>query len=97
VTDAGSPPWLKHLRAEVRARVRARNGTQASLAAAIGITPKHLSQVLTGKVAGSPQLLDRIAGAVGLRIVIMATGRDPVPLTPDQRGRWSRSRQTGAP
>jgi transcriptional regulator with XRE-family HTH domain len=93
VTDAGSPPWLRHLRSEVRTRIRARNATQASLAAALGITPKHLSQVLTGTVVGSPQLLDRIAGAVGLRIVIMATGRDPVPLAPDRRGRRSGRRE----
>ena len=97
MTDAGSPPWLRHLRAEVRIRIRARNGTQASLAAALGITPKHLSQVLTGTIAGSPALLDRIAGAVGVRIAIVDTGREPVPLAPDQRGRKSGRRKAGAP
>lgn len=78
-------PWLRHLRAEVRARLRARHVTQASLAAHLGITPKHLNQVLGGSVTGSPDLLARMAEAVGLGIAIVVTDREPAPLAEDKR------------
>ena len=85
-------PWLRHLRAEVRARLEARHATQASLAEHLGISAKHLNQVLGGHVNGSPVLLARIAEAVGLQIAIMVTGIEPVPLAEDQRpwksGNW---------
>jgi transcriptional regulator with XRE-family HTH domain len=92
-------PWLRHLRAEVRVRLRARRATQASLAAYLGITPKHLSQILTGNVNGSPKLLAGIAEAVGLQIAIVVTDREPAELAQDQRphksGNW-RKAKTGA-
>ena len=83
--------WLDQLRAEVLRRIKAQQSTQAALAAHLGITPKHMSQVLTGKVIGSPQMLDRIAAAVGLRITIAASGSEPVALPPDTRGRRRRT------
>ncbi len=78
-------PWLRHLRTEVRARLTARHVTQASLAAHLGITAKHLNQVLGGHVTGSPDLLARMADAVGLGIAIVVTDREPVPLAEDRR------------
>jgi transcriptional regulator with XRE-family HTH domain len=63
-------PWLDQLAAEIRYRLRAQRTTQAALAAHAGITPKHLSQILTGAVNGSPEILDRVAAAMGLRIMI---------------------------
>jgi transcriptional regulator with XRE-family HTH domain len=81
-TDA---PWLRSLRTEVRARLRARHVTQASLAAYLGVTPHHVNQVLTGKVTGSPDLLSRMAEAMGLRIAIVTAGREPVWLAGDKR------------
>ena len=86
-------PWLRHLRAEVRARLKARHVTQASLAAYLGITPKHVNQVLRGHVTGSPDLLARMAEAVGLQIAIIVTGREPVPLATDQRP-WKSGNRT---
>ena len=85
-TDA---PWLRHLRTEVRSRLRARHVTQASLAAHLGVTSKHLNQVLGGHVTGSPDLLARMAEAVGLSIAIVVTDREPVPLAEDRRPRLS--------
>jgi transcriptional regulator with XRE-family HTH domain len=89
---ADDAPWLRHLRAEVRARLAARRYTQASLAAHLGITPKHLNQILTGRVNGSPALLARVAEAVGLQIAVVVTDREPVPLAEDRRpqasGNW---------
>jgi transcriptional regulator with XRE-family HTH domain len=81
-TDA---PWLCHLRAEVRARLEARHVTQASLAEHLGITPKHMNQVLGGKVIGSPALLARMAEAMGMEIAIVITGREPAELAADKR------------
>ena len=82
---APDAPWLCHLRAEVRGRLKARHATQASLAAHLGVTPKHLNQVLGGHVIGSPDLLARMAEAVGLGIAIVVTDREPVPLAEDKR------------
>jgi transcriptional regulator with XRE-family HTH domain len=96
LTDAVSPAWLRYLRDEVRARIRAQHSTQASLAASLGVTPKHLSQVLTGTIAGSPWFLDRMAAAVGLRItVVPAADREPVLLGRDQRGLKSGRKRAG--
>jgi transcriptional regulator with XRE-family HTH domain len=81
-TDA---PWLRHLRTEVRSRLQVRHVTQASLAAHLDVTPKHLNQVLGGHVVGSPELLARMAEAVGLQIAIVLTDREPVPLAEDKR------------
>ena len=90
MADPPSAPWLQHLRDEVRARLRARRATQAALARHLGISPKHLSQVLNGAVTGSPELHDRMAQAVGLRIAIVVTDLEPATLARDQRGRKSR-------
>lgn len=89
-TDA---PWLRQLRAEVRTRLRARNATQASLAAYLGISAKHMNQILIGKVVGSPALLARMAEAMGMQITIAPTGREPVPLAEDQRP-WKSGNRT---
>lgn len=80
-SDRG-PLWLCQLRSEVLRRVRAQ---QAALAAHLGITPKHMSQVLTGTVNGNPELLTRIAEAVGVRIAIVIGESEPVPLPPSRR------------
>lgn len=92
MTEADAP-WLRHLRTEVRARLRARHVTQASLAAYLGVTPHHVTQVLTGKVTGSPDLLSRMAEAMGLRIAIVPTDREPASLAEDKRP-WMRGNRT---
>jgi DNA-binding transcriptional regulator YdaS (Cro superfamily) len=70
----GEALWVQQLRAEVRARLRDQRATQVGLAEQLGITPKHMSQMLTGKVAGSPEMLEAMARAVGLQIVILDAG-----------------------
>jgi transcriptional regulator with XRE-family HTH domain len=90
--SAATAPWLRALRSEVRARLREQQATQVSLARHLGISQKHLSQILNGEVNCSPGILTRMAEAMGLRIVIVDTGREPVKLGEDQRhsrsGNW---------
>lgn len=62
------PSWLVDFRAAVRARLKEDGLKQADLARKLGVSQKHVSQVLSGNVAGSPAFLERVAGAVGLRI-----------------------------
>lgn len=65
--------YLADLKVAIRAELRADGCTQVDLARYLGITPKHASQVLTGKVVGRFDLLERMAAAVGLS---PAFGRD---------------------
>jgi transcriptional regulator with XRE-family HTH domain len=81
--NAKDPPWLRDLRNKVRTRLRAQGATQAGLAWHLGITPKHMSQLLTGKVDGTPEMLDRLARSVGLRI--MLADADSAPSLPSRR------------
>jgi transcriptional regulator with XRE-family HTH domain len=82
-TKSSDPPWLRDLRNKVRARLRQQGATQAGLAWHLGITPKHITQLLTGTVTGTPEMLDRLARSVGLKIVL-AEG-DPAPALPSRR------------
>ena len=77
------PPWLRDLRNKVKARLRAQGATQAGLAWHLGITEKHVSQLLTGKVDGTPEMLDRLARSVGLRITL--SDADSAPALPGRR------------
>ena len=81
--NAKDPPWLRELRNKVKARLRAQGATQAGLAWHLGITEKHVSQLLTGKVDGTPEMLDRLARSVGLRITL--TEGDTKPSIPGRR------------
>jgi transcriptional regulator with XRE-family HTH domain len=94
---AAGSPWLLDLRNKVRARLRAQGATQAGLAWHLGITEKHVSQLLTGQVTGSPEMLDRIAAAAGLRIAIV-DAEAPAPVLPRRRpgsGRRGVPREAG--
>ena len=81
--NAKDPPWLRDLRSKVKARLRAQGATQAGLAWHLGITEKHMSQLLTGKVDGTPEMIDRLARSVGLRITL--TEGDAAPSIPGRR------------
>lgn len=41
--------------------------TQADLAREMGVTPKHINQMLSGKATGSPGMLDYAAHVLGFR------------------------------
>ena len=56
------------IRQAIRADLEATGMTQADLAAYCGLSEKHVSQVLTGKVAGTFDVLARMAAACGLTI-----------------------------
>jgi transcriptional regulator with XRE-family HTH domain len=96
--SAATAQWLQVLRSEVRARLKKQHATQISLAKYLGISPKHLSQILTGEVNCSPGVFTRMAEAMGLQIVIVDAGMEPVKLAEDQRkyksGRPSRIEAT---
>lgn len=77
---------LTAFRTAVVTRLREHHASQAALAGHVGITAKHMSQILRGKASPGPELLDKIAAAMGLQVTIAVIG-DPVPLAKDKRGR----------
>jgi transcriptional regulator with XRE-family HTH domain len=62
------------LKAAIRAELKADGCTQKDLAWYLGISEKHVSQVLTGKVTGHLGLLEAMAAAVGLSVGIVRDG-----------------------
>ena len=61
-----APGYLADLKSAIRAELNADGCTQKDLAWYLGLTEKHVSQVLTGKVTGRFEVLERMAAAVGL-------------------------------
>ena len=59
---------LDLIKAAIRAELKADGATQKDLARYLGITEKHVSQMLTGKVVGHLPLIERMAEAVGLTV-----------------------------
>lgn len=51
--------------AAIAAHLAASGMSQADLAREMGVSPKHVNQILTGKATGSPGLLDFAAFALG--------------------------------
>lgn len=50
--------------------IRASGMRQQQVACEAGITEKHLSQILNLKCGASPDVVDRILGALGRRLVL---------------------------
>lgn len=44
--------------------------TQVALAEKVGISPKHLNQILRGHMDARPEIADRILAALGRRLVV---------------------------
>ena len=65
---------LGDLKTAIRAELEASGATQSDLAAYTGLSEKHVSQVLTGKVTGSWPALEKMAAAVGLRLTFSRYG-----------------------
>jgi len=59
---------LDAIKTAIRRELEADGCTQKDLARYLGISEKHVSGVLTGKVAGGLPLIERMAHAVGLTI-----------------------------
>ena len=59
----------------IRRALRADGATQADLARHLGVSQKHVSQVLSGKVPGSPAFIEAMAEACGLALTAEAAGR----------------------
>lgn len=59
---------MTSIRQAIRSELAATGMTQADLAAYLGASEKHVSQVLTGRVQGSLGFLARMAAACGLTI-----------------------------
>jgi transcriptional regulator with XRE-family HTH domain len=58
--------YLADLKRAIRAELKADGCTQVDLARYLGLSTKHVSQVLTGNVAGRFEVVARMAAAVGL-------------------------------
>lgn len=50
--------------------IRVSGMRQVEVAGEAGITEKHLSQILHGKVGANPDVVDRILSALGRRLVL---------------------------
>jgi plasmid maintenance system antidote protein VapI len=72
------------LRLEVRDCLKAAGLSQAKAAAALGLTPKHMSQMLTGKSQMSVAWAGRIAELTGRELLIVSRHKiDPTEETGD--------------
>lgn len=78
--------WLSAFRTAVASRIREHHTSQAALAGHVGITEKHMSRVLLGRVNPGPELTGKIAAAMGPQVTVVIVS-DPVPLAKDMRGR----------
>lgn len=56
--------------------------SQADLAREMGVTPKHINQMLTGKATGSPGMLDYCAHVLGFEWSVTASPAAPTEETP---------------
>jgi len=54
----------------IRASLKADGATQADLARHLGVSQKHVSQVLSGRVPGSPAFIEAMAQACGLALTV---------------------------
>ncbi len=63
---------LAAIKAAIRRELKADGCTQKDLARYLGISEKHMSQVLTGVVVGYLPLIERMAHAVGLTLKVTA-------------------------
>lgn len=71
-TPAAGPVLRPALAALLRSVLEESGRTQAEVAAAIGVSAKHLNQMLKGKVWTRPETVDAFLAELGLRIVVSA-------------------------
>jgi transcriptional regulator with XRE-family HTH domain len=68
MTNPVAPGPLAGIKTTIRAHLRASGRSQTALAGQVGISRKHMSQVLTGRATGDALLIARLAEAVGLTL-----------------------------
>jgi len=69
-------PWQsseRQVREAIRSALDASGMTQVEFAARVGISEKHMSQVLTGKAGLPLDLADRLLNALGRRMKVGVT------------------------
>lgn len=71
VEGAGYTAALKRA---IRDELESSGFTQRDLAEYLGLSEKHVSQMLTGKVDGRFEVIEKMAGAVGLSLGFAPTG-----------------------
>jgi transcriptional regulator with XRE-family HTH domain len=91
-----SPTATDTLRAQVRTALRAAGISQHAAADRLGLSEKHLSQMLTGKVRLSLEWAEQLLGLCGQSLTIRpgapsagptgASSPDPLPLQPVTHG-----------
>lgn len=69
-------PEFAELRADLKRCIRASGLRQHEVAARLGITPKHLSQMLTARCGISLHYARRIAEACGHELMITITPKE---------------------
>lgn len=74
-------PLVDDLREGVRAALAETHTSQAELARRLGITEKHVSQVLTGRAGLSPDLADAMLGALNYQPSVTVTAKE-TPVCP---------------
>jgi transcriptional regulator with XRE-family HTH domain len=65
-----APETVASIKARIKAELRADGCTQKDLARYLGLSEKHVSQMLTGRVTGTLPLIEAMASAVGLSLGI---------------------------
>lgn len=61
----------------IEKQLEVKGWSQADLAREMGVTPKHINQMLTGKATGSPGMLDFAAFTLGFewQVTALENGR----------------------
>ncbi|QIP87606.1 helix-turn-helix transcriptional regulator [Streptomyces sp. Tu 2975] len=65
------------LRSQVRAALERTNISQAEAARQLGLSTKHMSQMLTGRATLTLDWAERIVALCGMRIVVLALTGTP--------------------
>lgn len=81
MSDLGTREALARL---LWAEMAAAGHRQCDIAAAVGITEKHLSQIVNVKVSARPEFVDAILATCGRRLVVST---EPITEPPDQEHR----------
>ncbi len=76
------PSAAERYRAQVKRHMKAHSVTQRMLAAAMGVTEKHMSQVFRGRIRLTFELAEEIATHLGLLVEVRAAYRP----SPDSDG-----------